>query len=84
MKYCKKCLFPDTKPELSFDDNGVCDACNSAEEKDSIDWNSRRNELEQILEKYRSKDRSNYDCLIHVSGGKDSHFQTHNIKNEFG
>ena len=84
MKYCKKCLFPDTKPELEFDENGICDACKSAEEKEKIDWNSRKKELEKILDKYKSKDGSNYDCIIPVSGGKDSHYQTHIIKNEFG
>jgi len=84
MKYCKKCLFPDTKPDLSFDENGVCDACNSAEEKEKIDWTARRKELEKFLEKFRGKDGSNYDCIIPVSGGKDSHYQTHVIKNEFG
>lgn len=84
MKYCKKCLFPDTKPELEFDENGVCSACRNAELKDEIDWDSRRKELEQIFEKYRSKDGSQYDCIIPVSGGKDSHFQAHIVKNEFG
>jgi len=84
MKYCKICLFPDTKPDLGFDENGVCDACKSADEKEKIDWDARRKELEKFLEKFRSKDGSNYDCIIPVSGGKDSHYQTHIIKNEFG
>ena len=52
MKYCKKCLFPDTKPQLDFDSEGVCDACIYAEKKEEIDWDFRRNELEKILEKY--------------------------------
>jgi len=84
MKYCVKCLFPDTKPDLNFDDKGVCDACIAAEEKEKIDWNARRKELEEILNRYKKKDGTNYDCIIPVSGGKDSHFQTHMIKNEFG
>jgi len=84
MKYCKKCLYPNTKPELNLDENGICDACRAAEEKEKIDWTARRRELEKILDKYRSKDGSRYDCIIPVSGGKDSHFQTHIIKNEFG
>jgi N-acetyl sugar amidotransferase len=83
MKYCKKCLFPDTKPELEFDEKGVCSACKNAELKDQIDWNSRRKELKQIFEKFRSKNNG-YDCIIPVSGGKDSHFQAHIVKNEFG
>ncbi len=84
MKYCIRCLFPDTKPELTFDENGVCDACRSADQKEKIDWNKRKSILKEILEKYRSKDSSRYDCIIPVSGGKDSHYQAHVIKNEFG
>lgn len=84
MKYCKKCVYPDTKPQLNLDENGICDACRSAEEKEKIDWDARRKELEKILEQYKHKDGSKYDCIIPVSGGKDSHFQTHVIKNVFG
>ena len=84
MKYCKKCLFPDTKPQLTFNENGICDACINAEHKETIDWDARKKELRQILEKYRNKNGSNYDCIIPVSGGKDSHFQTFVIKKEFG
>lgn len=84
MKYCKKCLFPDTKPELTFDENDICDACRNAEEKEKIDWNDRREQLKKILEKYRNKNGNNYDCIIPISGGKDSHFQTYVIKKEFG
>lgn len=84
LKFCKKCLYPDTKPQLQFDDNGICDACRWIDEKEKIDWDSRRKDLAKILEKYKSKDGSKYDCIIPVSGGKDSHFQTHVIKNEFG
>lgn len=84
MRYCKKCLYPDTKPQLRFDEHGICDACRWAEEKEKIDWDSRKKDLAKILEKYKSKDGSRYDCIIPVSGGKDSHFQTHTIVNEFG
>jgi len=82
--YCTNCLFPKTKPELTFDENGVCDACNNAKKKNEIDWEKRKKELQNILEKYRSKDGSNYDCIIPISGGKDSHYQTYVIKEEFG
>ena len=84
MKYCKKCLYPDTKPLLTFDENGICAACKTPEKKDKIDWDSRREDLKIILEKYRSKDNTRYDCIIPVSGGKDSTFQVHTIVNEFG
>ena len=84
MKYCKTCLYPDTKPGLSFDENGVCDACNYIKLKEEINWEERRKELKQILEKFRSTDGKRYDCIIPISGGKDSTYQTYVIKEEFG
>lgn len=76
MRYCERCLFPETKPDLSIDAEGVCDACRSAELKAvAIDWGQRREELGEILERYKSNDGSNYDCVVPVSGGKDSTFQ---------
>jgi N-acetyl sugar amidotransferase len=84
MKYCKKCLYPETKPEINFDNEGICAACKTLEKKQQINWEDRRLDLEKILNNYKSKDGSKYDCIIPVSGGKDSHFQAHIIKNEFG
>jgi N-acetyl sugar amidotransferase len=66
---------PDTKPDLFIDGEGVCSACRSFEQRADVDWTKRRGELSSLLERYRSKG-SNYDCIIPVSGGKDSHFQT--------
>ena len=87
LTYCTKCVMPNTKPDLFFDKDGVCDACRSAERKHDIikgiDWESRRKEFEKIIDKYRSKDGSSYDCLIPVSGGKDSHFQAHMMKDVY-
>ena len=81
-KYCTKCVMPNTKPDLHFNTQGVCDACHSAEKKhNKINWQARKKEFKQIIEKYRRKDSSNYDCLIPISGGKDSHYQIHIIKN---
>ena len=84
MKYCKKCLYPDTKPMLNFNSNGICSACTNSELKEKIDWDKRKEELKDIFEKYRSKDGSRYDCIIPISGGKDSHYQTYVVKEEFG
>ena len=72
MKYCKTCVYPDTKPGLEFDKNGICSACNNNELKFSIDWKARKSQFLELLEKYRSKNDSTYDCIIPVSGGKDS------------
>ena len=84
MKYCKKCLYPDTKPQLTFNSKGVCSACENAIEKESIDWDVRRQELKTMLNSYKNNDGSLYDCIIPISGGKDSTYQTYIIKEEFG
>lgn len=76
IQYCKKCVMPHTKPDLKLDDEGVCNACRSYESRVEIDWQQRGQELREITERYRSKDGSNWDCIIPVSGGKDSTFQT--------
>lgn len=84
-QYCRKCVMPNTKPDLFFDKEGVCDACRSAEIKyNAVDWNARQKEFEEIIEKYRHHDGSNYDCIIPVSGGKDSHYQTYIAKVVYG
>lgn len=75
IKYCKKCVMPNTKPNLRFDEEGVCNACRNFENRKEINWEERKKSLEEILNRYRSKDGSNWDCIIPVSGGKDSTFQ---------
>ena len=84
MKYCKKCVYPDTKPDLIFDKDGVCNACRNHERKNEVNWEERREEFLKIVEKFKSKNGSLYDCVIPVSGGKDSHYQAYFIKKEFG
>ena len=77
MRYCKKCVYPASSAvPLAFDENGICSGCRAHEQKKNIDWEKREKLLRQIVEQYRSKDKSNYDCIIPVSGGKDSYFQT--------
>jgi len=84
MRYCKKCIMPNTRPEQVFDEAGVCDACRSAEKKHKeIDWSARKKEFEQILDRYRSKNGC-WDCIIPVSGGKDSCHQAYTMKHEYG
>lgn len=84
MRYCKKCIMPDTRPEQVFDEEGVCDACRSAEEKKKIDWQARKEEFKKLLERYRGKVVSGWDCVIPVSGGKDSCYQALTMRDEFG
>ena len=50
VRYCSKCLFPETKPDLFFDDQGVCSACVAAEQKNlDIDWEQRKKDFNSII-----------------------------------
>ena len=80
MKYCKKCVMPDTRPGITFNEEGICSGCQSFERRKEIDWDKRWHELEDLCNKYRGMNGNNYDCAIAVSGGKDSYFQVHLIK----
>lgn len=73
--YCKKCIMPDTKPDLVLDEDGVCNACKSFENRKEVDWDKRSSELLTLLDRYRAKNDTNWDCIVPVSGGKDSTFQ---------
>ncbi|EHU4977799.1 N-acetyl sugar amidotransferase [Vibrio vulnificus] len=75
MKYCTSCMYPETKPDLWFNEEGKCSACINFENRAEIDWVERKQEFLQITERYKSIDGSNYDCIIPVSGGKDSTYQ---------
>lgn len=66
---------PHTKPDLQMDSEGVCSACRSFENRAKVDWGARKKELLAILDKYRDPDGSNWDCIVPVSGGKDSTYQ---------
>ena len=78
---CKSCLFPSTKPDLHFDDDGTCGACKYTKYYNNIDWEKRKNDFYELVDKFKSKNNQNYyDCTIAVSGGKDSTYQTYLIK----
>lgn len=83
MRYCRKCLMPDTRPRISFNEEGVCNACLYAKDKEEIDWDKRRREFEELLSRCRSKD-GYWDCIVPWSSGKDSSYITHRLKFEFG
>jgi len=75
LTYCKMCVMPDTKPDLHLDDDGVCNACRSYESRASVDWDARYADLLRVLERYRTGADGNWDCIVPVSGGKDSTYQ---------
>jgi len=86
IKYCSNCLFPETKPDLSFNDEGVCSACTAAELKDQgIDWEERAKQFHEIVDHYRlPKEKTGWDCIVPVSGGKDSTYQAYFMKEVCG
>ena len=82
MQYCTKCLFPAVSATpLTFDENGACSGCRAAEMKKQIDWEERKKMFGKLIDEYRTN--SYYDCVVPVSGGKDSYFAAHIVK-EFG
>jgi len=85
MRYCTKCVMPDTRPGITFDSHGVCSACQSYENRKNTDYTARFEEFKKLCDKYRGMNGpSGYDCMIAVSGGKDSHFQVHLMKEIMG
>ena len=71
-KYCTKYLIPSTKSYLSFDDEGVCSDCNAYDSRSDVDCDSGKKELQELVQKYKNNDELSQDCIIPVSGGKDS------------
>jgi N-acetyl sugar amidotransferase len=74
MRYCSNCILPDTRPNLVIGADGVCNACKSHGTKRQIDWPARKQAFDAVVARARSRS-SGYDCLIPVSGGKDSTWQ---------
>jgi N-acetyl sugar amidotransferase len=68
---------------MHIDDEGVCDACRHADQKEAINWKAREDELVRLLDKFRRNDGT-YDCLVPGSGGKDSAYQSHVLKHRYG
>lgn len=82
MQYCTKCVYPAVAATpLTFDENGACSGCRAAELKTRIDWDERAGLFKELVDEYRNP--NGYDCLIPVSGGKDSYFAAH-LAREYG
>ena len=73
-----------TRPRITFDENGSCNACNWKEEKKELDWGARQEELNQLLDKYRSSNGKGFDCIVPVSGGKDGTYVAYTLKHKYG
>ena len=75
MRYCRACVLPDTRPNLTLDAQGICNACRTHASKPDIDWVAREQTFRRLVDGVRARS-TGYDCLIPVSGGKDSTWQT--------
>jgi len=87
MTYCKKCVYPINAANLHIDDDGICSACKAIDKFNALSddfWEQRKKKFEELIDPFLSKDNSNYDCLIPVSGGKDSFYQAHVMASEYG
>src|SRR5262245_5166172 len=87
MLYCKRCVYPIIAVNLHLDEAGICSACRVFEQFEELTpdfWRQRREKFERIIEEVRGSRGSGYDCLIPVSGGKDSYYQTHMMAAEYG
>ena len=82
MKYCTKCLNSELRPRIEFDKQGVCNGCQRAEQKKTIDWAERWKQLEKLCDKFRHADR--WNVIVPVSGGKDSSYVAYRMKHDLG
>lgn len=78
LRYCTRCCLPETMEGITFDEFGICVPCRSSEEKMHIDWDERRRRLDCIINAFRSP--TYYDCMLPMSGGKDSMYQAHILR----
>ena len=77
VQYCVRSCMPSTSEGTIFDALGICRACQSSEQKMHINWKERNKKLKLILDQFKDDAGDNYDCLVPISGGKDSAFQLH-------
>lgn len=82
LRYCTRCVMPETVEDTSFNEQGLCRTCVSQEQKKNVDWTARKTALEQITTEAKSKAGNNYDCIVPISGGKDSLWQMHVLVKE--
>ena len=81
--WCAHCLNMSTRPRITFDERGWCNACQWMEEKRTLDWSVRRAELERLLDRFRRTD-GGFDCVVPVSGGKDGSYVSYQLKHVHG
>jgi len=98
VRFCKRCVLSNQRPNstveyehtqdskketIHFNEDGVCDACRTTEDKQNTDWEDRERQLKELCDRFRRTD-GGYDCIVPGSGGKDSFFQSHILKYKYG
>lgn len=87
MKYCKRCVYPEIAVNLEMDKNGICSSCLTFEKMETYDdkfWSDREKKFRILVQEMKEANKdSDYDCVIPVSGGKDSYFQTYTIVEKY-
>lgn len=85
MQYCQRCLYPENHAlNIIFDEQGICSGCRVHEEKYTIDWQQKEQELSQLLAQYRNRPDTHYDCVIPVTGTGDDFYVVDLVKNTYG
>lgn len=85
MKVCSKCLMIETRPRISFNENGVCNACQWADEKkEDVNWDQRQLELQALVEKFKARNKGRFEVILPSSGGKDSSYVAYQVKEKLG
>ncbi|MDX2143333.1 MAG: N-acetyl sugar amidotransferase [Rhodospirillaceae bacterium] len=85
MQYCSRCLYPANHPlNIVFNDDGVCSGCMVHEEKDTLDWTARVEILRKLVSGYKNRSTTGYDCIVPVSGARDSYFIVHTVRKQLG
>ncbi len=82
--WCKNCINMSTRPRISFNNEGVCNACEWSKEKKEIDWTNRLDILNKTINESKNQKKSNYDCIVPVSGGKDGTYVAYKLKEDYG
>lgn len=81
--WCSSCLTMSTRPRISFDKNGICNACIWNRQKKIVNWEKRKKKLEKILKEVKKNKTGDFDCIVPVSGGKDGSYVCYKLINEF-
>lgn len=84
LRYCARCLMPNTRPRIQYNAEGVCNACTWAEEKKRLDWGPRWQELEALCEKYRARNKDRFDVIVPYSGGKNGAYIAWTLREKLG